>query len=80
MEEGDRRARGVYSLPGNLRDATELMETSGLVRGVLGEHIHTSLVENQKIQWRKYHREVRGKDIEDHLVTDYELGKLFPLL
>jgi len=80
MEEGDRRARGVYSLPGNLRDATELMETSGLVRGVLGEHIHTILVENQKIQWKKYHREVRGKDIEDHIVTDYELGKLFPLV
>src|SRR3989344_3939188 len=80
MSLEERKKRGIYSLPGNLNEATKIMENSAFVKRVLGEHIHTSLVENQKIQWKKYRREVRGKDIEDHLVTDYELQKLFPLV
>ena len=56
------------------------MENSSLVKNVLGSHMFEKLVENKKKEWEEYRSEVRGKDIEDHLVTLYEQEKFLPML
>ena len=80
MSLNERNKHGIISLPGSLEQATALMENSSLVRSILGDHIHTSLVANQRTEWYEYYREARGKDREDHLVTPYEVKKLLPIL
>ncbi len=80
MDEKERVRRGVTVLPGNLKEATKLMKDSSFIRTVLGEHIFTSLVGNQEDEWREYHLEVTGRDRKDHVVTQYELEKLLPIL
>jgi len=75
-----RKERNILSLPGSLEEATEIMEGSALTRWVLGEHVFTSLIANQRAEWEEYYLEVRGRDREEHLVTDYEVRKLLPIL
>ncbi len=80
MSAEERKKRGILSLPGNLRDATALLEGSELARKVLGDHVLDSLVVNQKAEWEEYYLEVRGKDRKHHLVTEYEIERLLPVL
>ena len=80
MDEKERARRGITALPGSLREATASMGRSDFVRKVLGEHIFSSLVENQENEWREYHLEVTGRDRKSHLVTQYEIEKLLPIL
>ena len=49
-------------------------------RQVLGDHVFDSLVVNQKAEWEEYYLEVRGKDRKHHLVTEYEIERLLPVL
>jgi hypothetical protein len=46
----------------------------------LGDHVFDSLVVNQKAEWEEYFLEVRGKDRKHHLVTEYEIERLLPVL
>ncbi len=80
MSAEERGKRGIGSLPGNLQDATALLEGSELARKVLGDHVFDSLVVNQKAEWEEYYLEVRGKDRKHHLVTEYEIERLLPVL
>jgi len=80
MSAKEREKRGIVSLPGNLQDATALMEGSDLARKVLGDHVFDSLVVNQKAEWEEYYLEVRGKDRKHHLVTEFEIERLLPVL
>ncbi len=80
MSAEERQKRGIASLPGNLQDATTLLEGSELARKVLGDHVLDSLVVNQKAEWEEYYLEVRGKDRKHHLVTEYEIERLLPVL
>ena len=76
----EREELSLQTLPGSLEEATARMESSELARNVLGDHIFGKLVENQKMEWREYWLEARGRDREDHLVTRYELERLLPVL
>ena len=80
MNAVQRERKGILSLPGSLEEATSLMENSDLVGKVLGAHMHQNLVANQRKEWNDHRRAVRGMDIEDHLVTPYELNMLLPIL
>jgi len=70
MTEAQRRARGIFTLPGSLSDAVELTEKSEMVRKCLGEHVFNSFIENKKIEWDKYRTQV----------TDYEIKRYLPIL
>ncbi len=80
LNEEEITKRGITSLPQNLKEATEIMKKSKLVKYVLGKHIHQSIIANRKKQWEDYIYNVTGKDIENHLVTQYELEQLLPIL
>ncbi len=70
MNEKERQRRGIGTLPANLLEAIHLTEKSELVRKALGDHVFYGFIENKKIEWDLYRRQV----------TDYEIKKYLPIL
>ncbi len=70
LSDSARRRKGIRQLPDSLNEAIRLAEQSELVRRALGPHIHAKLIENKRMEWRKF---------AEH-VTDYELDRYLPLL
>ncbi|MCX7845177.1 MAG: glutamine synthetase family protein [Dictyoglomaceae bacterium] len=67
MTDEERRKRGIESLPGSLIEAIEITEKSELVRKTLGEHVFTNFIENKKIEWDNYRKQVTGYELETYL-------------
>uniref|UniRef100_A0A7C3RMV9 Glutamine synthetase n=1 Tax=Dictyoglomus thermophilum TaxID=14 RepID=A0A7C3RMV9_DICTH len=67
MTEEERRKRGIESLPGSLIEAIEITEKSELVRKTLGDHVFTNFIENKKIEWDNYRRQVTTYELETYL-------------
>lgn len=67
MTEEERRKRGIESLPGSLIEAIEITEKSELVRKALGDHVFTNFIENKKIEWDNYRRQVTTYELETYL-------------
>lgn len=70
MSEEERKARGIENLPGSLIEAIEITEKSELVRKTLGEHVFKNFIDNKKIEWDNYRKQV----------TSYELKTYLPIL
>ncbi|MBC7320017.1 glutamine synthetase [bacterium] len=70
MSEEERKARGIENLPGSLIEAIEITEKSELVRKILGEHVFKNFIDNKKIEWDNYRKQV----------TSYELKTYLPIL
>jgi glutamine synthetase len=70
MTEEERQERGIDHLPGSLWEAVELAEESDVLRRCLGDRLFHSLINNKKIEWSDYRRQV----------TDYELNRYLPIL
>ncbi len=70
LSEAERKKRGIATLPGSLKEAIELCESSDLVRRTLGNHVFHSVLANKKLEWDRYRTHV----------TDYELKRYLPLL
>ncbi len=70
MGATERASRGIGQLPENLRQATDALEASDLMRETLGEQVHAWLVRNQRIEWHEYRTRV----------TPWELDSYLPLL
>lgn len=70
MSDQERAELGVLSLPEDLHEAIDLAEGSELMRRTLGEHVFRKLVENKRLEWDRYRRQV----------TDFELSQYLPVL
>ncbi len=70
MTDEERNRRGIDTLPGSLREAILLTESSDLVRRTLGDHVFNSFIQNKKIEWSQYQAQV----------TNYELKRYLPIL
>jgi glutamine synthetase len=70
MDEEERRATGVTSLPEDLHDAVRLMERSELVAEALGEHVFEWFIRNKREEWEAYRE----------YVSPLEIERSFPLL
>ncbi len=70
MSEEERRSRGIENLPGSLIEAIEITEKSELVKKILGDHVFRNFIDNKKIEWDNYRKQV----------TSYELKTYLPLL
>ena len=57
-------------LPSSLGDAIEQFEASELMKETLGEHVHSTIVANKKIEWAEYRSQV----------TPFELSRYLPML
>jgi len=67
MSDEERKARGIESLPGSLIEAIEITENSEMVKKTLGDHVFINFIENKKIEWDNYRRQVTGYELETYL-------------
>jgi len=67
MDEDARKRAGIVSLPGNLFEALQEVETSELVKETLGDHIFNKFLENKRIEWDRYMTHVSQYEIEKYL-------------
>ncbi len=70
LDQEERRAAGIASLPEDLHDAVRLMERSDLVAEALGEHVFEWFIRNKYEEWEAYRE----------YVTPLEIERNFPLL
>ena len=69
MDDAERAARGIKSLPGSLLEAVEALEADELVCETLGAHVTPQYVEGKKKEWDAYRTHVSAWEIENYLVT-----------
>ena len=69
MDEEARRACGIESLPGTLKEALEDLEADALITGVLGEHVTRQYVTGKLKEWEEYQTRVSSWELEKYLVT-----------
>jgi len=67
MSLEEREEKGIRTLPGNLYEATLVVESSDLVREALGDHIFEKFVANKKIEWDRYRTTVTEWELENYL-------------
>ncbi|NTU48454.1 MAG: glutamine synthetase, partial [Syntrophobacteraceae bacterium] len=67
MNNADRLARGIQSLPGSLFEAIVECEKSRLVQDAIGDHIFHKFIENKKIEWETYRIQVTSYEIDRYL-------------
>ncbi|MDD3926604.1 MAG: glutamine synthetase family protein [bacterium] len=67
MGEEERNRRGIKTLPGDLNEAIQYMEQSELLREALGDHVYTRFLENRKIEWDDYRKQITTYEIERYL-------------
>jgi glutamine synthetase len=70
MSEPERDELGIGSLPTSLWEAIGFAEQSELVRETLGDHLFTKLLQDKRVEWKRY---------ASH-VTDWELEQYMPIL
>ena len=70
LEEPERLAMGVESLPGSLGEALVYAEKSEFLKEVLGEHIFARYIYIKKQEWNEYRSQV----------TQWEIKKYLPVL
>ena len=70
MTEEQRRAAGIATLPGSLKEAIVAFGGSDLARRTLGDHVFESLLTNKTIEYDEYRRHV----------TDYEMQRYLGVL
>ncbi len=70
MDKERRGEAGIETLPDNLREAVNYMESSSLIRKTLGDHIFYKFIANKRIEWNRYRTHV----------SDYELNSYLSIL
>ncbi|MFN2544760.1 MAG: glutamine synthetase family protein [Actinomycetota bacterium] len=70
MDDDERRAAGIASLPEDLLDAVHAMSRDEVVAEALGEHVFEWFLRNKRQEWEEYRTHV----------TPFEVERYFPLL
>lgn len=67
MSAQERLDQGIGTLPGNLKEALELMKADPLAKAVLGDHIYERFIEAKEREWDEYRTRVTPWEIEAYL-------------
>lgn len=67
LTEAQVHAKGIPTVPTTLGEAIDAFEGSELMREVLGEHIHSFLVEEKRREWDSYRRSVTQWELDRYL-------------
>ncbi len=68
MDELQRRDAGIISLPANLKEAIDAMETDALVLSTLGDHASSAYLLGKKQEWDAYRTSVSQWELDRYLV------------
>jgi glutamine synthetase len=60
-------ARGIRTLPDTLGEAVEIFAQSELMKEVLGDHIHSYLVNAKREEWNNYQKSVSQWEFDHYL-------------
>ncbi len=67
MTDAEMAENGISALPGSLSEAIANLEGSALMKEVLGDHLHSAIVENKKAEWDDYRMQISEYEIERYL-------------
>lgn len=67
MTEEQRKAEGIDSLPGSLKEAIDELSKSELAREVLGDHVFSKFIEAKKEEWQNYSTKITKWEIDQYL-------------
>lgn len=69
MDEAEREAGGIDSLPGSLEDAIAAMKEDQLILDTLGEHVSTNYIEGKMEEWDEYRTRVSSWELEKYIIN-----------
>jgi glutamine synthetase len=67
MTEEQRKAEGIDSLPGSLKEAIDELQSSKLAREILGKHIFEKYIEAKNEEWDDYRTKVSKWETDQYL-------------
>mgnify|MGYP001459754771 CR=1 FL=1 len=70
MSDEQMQKEGIFSLPGNLKEAVDEMAKSSLLKKVLGNHIFEKYIEAKNEEWEDYRKQVTPWELK-HYLTKY---------
>lgn len=69
MTETERKAFGIRSLPGSLKEAVDELEKDEVIREALGEHIFHRFIEAKRLEWDVYRTQIHRWEIDQYLTV-----------
>ncbi len=69
MDETERLAHGIKSLPGNLYEAVGLLCEDALLADTLGPHVFRQYTEGKKREWDEYRTRVTDWELEKYMIV-----------
>ncbi|HEX7575420.1 MAG TPA: type I glutamate--ammonia ligase [Candidatus Methanoperedens sp.] len=67
LNDEERKAHGIESLPGSLKEALDNLETDNIVRNALGEHVYEDFMRLGRAEWDAYRISVHDWEIKRYL-------------
>jgi len=67
LSEEDRMARGIGTLPANLKEALHSLEQDKVIRSALGEHVFNNIMRFGNLEWEAYNTCVHEWEIERYI-------------
>ncbi len=67
MEDEERAALGIESMPGNLLEALIELDKSELIKGAMGNHIYKKFREGKIAEWERYNVQVTPWELNEYL-------------
>ncbi|MBO8159113.1 type I glutamate--ammonia ligase [Thermosyntropha sp.] len=68
MDEEERKALNIQSLPGSLLEALQELEKDEVIKSALGEHIYEKMVEGRMQEWQEYNMQVTPWELKQYLI------------
>lgn len=67
MDEEERRALNIQSLPADLNEALQELDRDEVIKSALNQHIYDKLVEGRMEEWKSYRMQVTPWEVQQYL-------------
>jgi glutamine synthetase len=67
MSQREKRRLKIVQLPGDLGEALGFLERDKVLRGALGDHIFDHFINNKRLEWSEYIKEIHGWELVRYL-------------
>jgi glutamine synthetase len=67
LTKAEREARGIRTLPANLKEALDYLEEDKVVRDALGDHVFNNIMRLGNLEWEAYNTWVHEWEIERYI-------------
>jgi glutamine synthetase len=67
LSKAEREAKGIVTLPANLKEALDSLEQDNVIRHALGEHVFNNIMRLGNLEWEAYNTWVHDWEIERYI-------------